>query len=166
VTTDGYWYSTLVSTVTSSLPLLCPELTPTTATAVPNSSSLIHRLKQVRPTVSRPIYLCVKPHLGRKTKFSSLSSNCEFSDVENLPSFLGVITGLSFQLLVAVSLLAESHGTHDTVLLSQIRDSSNPYLYHPGTGRSLLIASYGENWSPPHGHNCNTLLAGLAIWTD
>jgi hypothetical protein len=95
----------------------------------------------LRPTVSRPVYLGVNPHLGPFTRILLLSDSCWFVDVGHLLS--DERTGLSLQLPLtlgsAVILGYESRGTHDRTLLSQIRDSLNlegqvPVFISPGTG--------------------------------
>jgi hypothetical protein len=55
----------------------------------------------------------------------------------------------------AVILRSESRGTHDHILLSQIRDSPNwrfrsSYLYPPGTGWAGYIPGHWVSFSSPH----------------
>jgi hypothetical protein len=78
----------------------------------------------LRPTISRPVCLGVKPHLGPKTKFLLLSDSYGFVDV-GIPSVTrGGVSRLQFVLVLAsaVILWSESHRIHDYILLSQIRD--------------------------------------------
>jgi hypothetical protein len=102
----------------------------------------------LRPTVSRPVYLGVKPHLGPKTRFLLLS-------VVGLLKW-GSLSDERMALASAVIIRSESRGTQDNILLSQIRDSSNlecqvpvfisprnrvAQLYPQALG-SLFVASY------------------------
>jgi hypothetical protein len=53
----------------------------------PLQNSTVNWLAQVevkvmlRPTISRPVYLGIKPHLGLKTRFSLRSDDCGFVDM-------------------------------------------------------------------------------------
>jgi hypothetical protein len=81
----------------------------------------------LRPTVSRPDCLGVKAHLGPKTKFLLLSDSYGFVDVE-VPSLMrGQVWRLQLLLVLAsaVVLRSVSSGTHDQILLSQIRGFFN-----------------------------------------
>jgi hypothetical protein len=88
------------------------------------------------PTVSQPVCLGLKPHLGPKTRFLLLSDSCRAPSLTKERVY-------SLQLLLAIAstviLGSESHRTDDYMLLSQIRDSCNLegqvpiFLYPPGT---------------------------------
>jgi hypothetical protein len=71
----------------------------------------------LRPKVSRPVCLGVKLHLGPKTTFLLLSNSCGFVGVER-PLWWGRS--------------GSSRGTHDHILLSQIRDFPNLDSQVPG----------------------------------
>jgi hypothetical protein len=74
----------------------------------------------LRPTVSRPVCLGVKPHLRPKTRFLLLSDSCRFLDVGRP---LRREDGSALD--SAVILGSESRKTHGHILLSQIPDSPN-----------------------------------------
>jgi hypothetical protein len=107
---------------------------------------------QLRRTVSRPVYVGVKPHLGPKTRFLLLSDSCGFVDVGRLSDDS---TGLSFT--IAASPRQRSHsrvrvrGTHDHILLSQIRDSPIQEGHDPVfiSSRNRVTQLYPRHWVPP-----------------
>jgi hypothetical protein len=81
----------------------------------------------LRPTVNRPDYLGVKPHLGPKTRFL-LQSNKLWICSCGAPSLTrGRACRLQLLLTLAnaVTLGSEFCWTHDHILLSQVRDSPN-----------------------------------------
>jgi hypothetical protein len=77
------------------------------------------------PTVSWPVCLGVKPHLGPKTRFLLRSDSCDFIDVFSMTRERVCRLQLLLALASAVILSSESRGTHDHILPSQIRDSPN-----------------------------------------
>jgi hypothetical protein len=66
-------------------------------------------------------------HLEPKTRFSLLSDSCGIVDVAAPGLMRGRVCRLQLLLALtsAVILKSESHGTHDHISPSQIRDSSN-----------------------------------------
>jgi hypothetical protein len=122
------------------------------------------------PTVSWPVCLGVKTHLGTKIRFLLLSDSCGFLDVGALFLTRGRLCRLQLLLYLAsaVILVSESRETYDHFFLPQIRDSPNlevtvfisrrnrvAQLYPQALG-SLFIASYdsqgygGGIWSCLH----------------
>jgi hypothetical protein len=79
----------------------------------------------LRPTISRPVCLGVKPHLGSKTRFLLLSGSCGFVGCEAHSLTGGRVCRLELLLALAraVILGSESRGTHDRILLSRIQGS-------------------------------------------
>jgi hypothetical protein len=68
-------------------------------------------------------------------------NTCGYSPYVTFSLTRGLVCRLQLLLILAsaVTLRSESYGTHDHILLSQIRDSptwraKSPYLYPPGTG--------------------------------
>jgi hypothetical protein len=74
-----------------------------------------------------PVCLGVKPHLGPKTRFLLLSDSCGICWCGASSLTRGRVSHLILLLVLAsaVILRSESRGTHDHILLSQIRDSAN-----------------------------------------
>jgi hypothetical protein len=117
----------------------------------------------LRPTVTRPVYLGVKPHLGPKNRFLLLSESCGFVDVPSPTKWRVCRLQWLLVLASAVILGPESRGTYDHILLSQIRDSSNlegqvPVFISPqehigpvippGTGLPLFEPAYTRDAVP------------------
>jgi hypothetical protein len=104
----------------------------------------------LRPTVSRAVCLDVKPHLGLKTRFLLLSVCCC-----GAPS----LTDLSFTIVAGPrqhshSRVSGSRGTHDHILLSQIRDcpqpgGSGPRIYVPQEHSGPVIPTGTGGTHPP-----------------
>jgi hypothetical protein len=109
-----------------------------------------------RSTVSRPVCLRVKPHLGPKTRFLLLSGSCWFVDVERS---LWRVDG-SVVYSCSWSSPAQSFSGPILAGLMTIFDclrfqtpstwrASSPYLYPPGTGRPSYTPRHKVPFSSP-----------------
>jgi hypothetical protein len=118
-----------------------------------NSSSPLIATQKVKvmlwPTVGRPVYLGVKPPSEAQDQIFITVRQLQVCWCRVSSLTRGRIYRLQLLLVLASAVIlgSESHGTHDYILLSQIRDSPTwrarfPHLYFPGTG----LASY----SPMH----------------
>jgi hypothetical protein len=111
----------------------------------------------LRLTVSQPVSLGVKPHLGLMTRYLLLfdSYGLVFCGAPSLTRGQVCLLYMLLALASAVFHGSESLGTRDHILLSQIWDF--PFR------RLLWLA--GSRWRystpPPHGLNCNNQLALL-----
>jgi hypothetical protein len=104
------------------------------------------------PTVGRsagrPVCLGVKPRIEPKTNILLLSGSCGFVDGGASSLTRGRVCRLQLLVLASTVILgSESCGTHDHILLSQIRDSPNlegqvPIYIYPQALGSIFIASY------------------------
>jgi hypothetical protein len=94
------------------------------------------------PTVSQPVFLGVKSHLGPKTTFLLLSGQLDGLLIRGAISNdrLGLSFTISGGLASVVGLGSESRGTRDYILLSQIRD------YHNQEGKVPVFISLGTRW--------------------
>jgi hypothetical protein len=91
----------------------------------------------LRPTVSRPVCLGVKPHLGPKTRFLLLSDSCGLVDVGERTGLLSItVAGPRQNSLSRVGIPRDSW-PYSTVSDSRILKTwraKSPYLHPPGTG--------------------------------
>jgi hypothetical protein len=110
----------------------------------------------LRPTVSRPVLSWSKaPTRAQYQIFNTVSQQrVSWCGVHSLTRGQVCSVQMLLVLVRAVVLGSESRGTHDNVLLSQIRDFPNwrdrsPYLYPPGTGWPSFTPSQWVPFSLP-----------------
>jgi hypothetical protein len=124
-------------------------------------------MKLVRPTVSRPVCLGVKPHLGPKTRFLLLSDSCGFVDVgrplwRDNGSVVYNCSGPRQRSHSQVRVPWDSW-TYFTVSdsrLPQPGGDRSPYLYPPGT----WWASYTPRQCVPFSSPPTTLKATVEVF--
>jgi hypothetical protein len=174
----------LVSTVTSSMPLLGSgfqrltfsflwvlELSPCLSyklltTTEPQQFTKFKVIGMLLPTVRWPVCLGVKPHMELKARFCYCQFRVCWCGAPSLARGWACRLHLLLALAIAVILRSESRGTHDNILLPQIRDSPNledqvpqegdgPVIT-PGTGfpfrRLLRLAGLRWRYSKPPPH--------------